>query len=554
MFDVLESGIDFLIPTLNSHQFIAHNSKFELTHLIKAGATFKDSIHCTMLMSQLINGVVSPVDEPDEDELDTPVGERDGLSAYKRLSNSLEACSIRWLSVAPSKEYQKSLWGIRPLSEEQIKYAALDSILTYELFRLFIQKLDKLNMLEIYKLQKKCLLPIAEMETRGICFDWTAHEKLIKRWKEEFYEADLRAKDIFGKTNLASPKQMREWLVNTFDKTIVNAWPKTKPSKTCLTGNLSFTATSLADFRHLPQIEALFCWKKLNKLLSTYGENLALKHKHPITSRLHTSFILGETATGRLSSRNPNLQNQPRDGSIRSLFIAPSGKVLIVADYSQIELRIQAELSQDPVMLKAYKDGEDLYKVLASSLYGVPIEKITKQQRTLGKLGLLSLGYGTGSKKLRSTARSVYDLELSEKEAFDIWTTYHNTFHVYSNWCNRVREDGEVLGYVTTLIGKKRKLVEDKIYTTAPNHIVQGTASELMQKALILALEYGLKLTLTIHDEIIVESTLDTAKKDVLLLENALNGAWSQMFPNSVCHHVADAFCGNTWAEAKEGH
>ena len=157
VFDVLESGIDFLIPTLNSHQFIAHNSKFELTHLIKAGATFKDSIHCTMLMSQLINGVVSPVVEPDEDELDTPVGERDGLSAYKRLSNSLEACSIRWLSVAPSKEYQKSLWGIRPLSEEQIKYAALDSILTYELFRLFIQKLDKLNMLEIYKLQKKML-------------------------------------------------------------------------------------------------------------------------------------------------------------------------------------------------------------------------------------------------------------------------------------------------------------------------------------------------------------------------------------------------------------
>lgn len=548
VFDVLEDKalLKALLPLLASHTFVGHNSKFELTHLMKAGAVFPKSMHCTMLASQLIGAAVEDVYEPDEDELDTPVGERDGISAYKRTSHSLENCCIRWLNIGLDKSFQTSNWTTRPLSENQVHYAAFDAVATYELFRLFIQVLKKYSMLEIYTLQREALLPIVDMETNGIAVDWAAHDALIQTWKHSFEIADAEARKYFGLVNLASNKQMGEWLTKVLPQHL-DTWPKTAK------GAFSFTATSLADFRHVPQIEALFKWKKYKKLLTTYGQEFQDKHRHPITQRVHTGFTLGETATGRLSSRSPNLQNQPRDGALRSIFVAPRDKVLVVADFSQIELRVQAELSKDPIMLQAYKDKSDIYKVMASSLYNKPVSEIDDEQRTLGKVAMLSLGYGTGARKLRSTARAVYDLEINEDMAYQTHRTYHDTFSVYSTWCNDVRYIGEIDGTARTVTGKLRKLDPQKIYTTAPNHIVQGTATELLLMSLIKARKAGLKLILNIHDEIIIECPKDpeVVKQSIELLEEAMNTSMKELFPDTVDAHVADAFSGINWAKAK---
>lgn len=545
VFDVVNDSfwISSLFPTFLAHDWIAHNAKFELSHLTKAGAEFPNSINCTMLMSQLVGGLHNPREEETEDELDTPEGEKDGMSAYKTTSHSLEACSIRWLGIAPDKQHQKSDWNKRPLDEEQIKYAALDTVLTYDLFCIFVKILKKHEMLEIYKLQKKALLPIMAMETNGIAFDWDAHSELIKKWEQQFSVVRIKAIDIFGNVNLASNKQMAEWLQNTLPD-VVDVWPKTPK------GAPSFTATSLADFRHYPQIECLFEWKRLNKLLTTYGKKFQ-ENRHPITQRIHTGFTLGQTATGRMSSRSPNLQNLPRDKEVRKCFVAPKGKVLVVADFSQIELRIQAEISGDPVMLDAFSKKQDIYKVLASTLYGVPIEEITKNQRTLGKVALLSLGYGTGARKLRSTARSVYNLELDEAQAYQAHATYHQTFYRYSNWCDEVRNSAEHLGTAKSLMGKVRRIDADRIYTTAPNHIIQGSAVELMLLALIKAYEAGLHLSLCVHDELIVTCAIEEAEEVCKKLSAAMNDAMKELFPSAVDYHVADAFSGENWATAK---
>lgn len=218
VFDVLEKGIQHLSSIFTDYELIAHNAKFELTHLMQAGVTFKNSMHCTMLMSQLIGAIHTPTEDPDEDELDTPVGERDGMGAYKRLSHSLENCAIRWLSVAPDKNLQTSKWGERPLSQDQIRYAALDALLAYDLFQIFFRILKKFDMLKIYKLQKKALLPIIDMEVNGIAFDWLAHERMIKKWKEDFLNVDAEAQKIFHGINISSPKQMAVWLQKKYSE------------------------------------------------------------------------------------------------------------------------------------------------------------------------------------------------------------------------------------------------------------------------------------------------------------------------------------------------
>lgn len=550
VFDVLESGIEFLKPLLEKHTFIGHNSKFELTHLMKAGVKFHDSMHDTMLMSQLIGSAVEVLEEPDEHELDTPVGERDGIGAYKKTSHSLENCCIRWLGVALDKNFQTSLWGERPLLEDQIRYAAVDAVVPHMLFRLFIQKLQKLEMLKIYELQRQTLLPVVDMEVNGINFDWSAHQDLVAHWKEQFIVADAKAKEVFAGVNPASPKQMQEWLHKTFPEDVVRRWPRTKPSLRHPEGQLTFTATALADFQDLPQIRILFEWKKLNKLLSTYGEEFARKTKHPITQRIHTSFIQGETATGRLSSRSPNLQNQPPE--LRPLFIASPNKVLVVADFSQIELRLQAEISQDPKMLEAFREGHDIYKVMAAALFHVDISEVTSTQRKLGKVAMLSLGYGTRWKKLRSTARlAPYHLDISEDESMKVYNTYHEYFCRYSQWCDEVRAIGEETQFARTLIGKLRLLNPQKVFTTAPNHIIQGTAAELNNRSMVLGRKAGLDIRLSVHDEIVTQCSPEHVEETKETLASVMNTAMKEMFPGAVSFMVAEAFSGKTWAEAK---
>lgn len=564
VFDVLAEGIpSFLLDLFANpeYSFIGHNSNFEITHLQFAGARFKGAVHCTMLMSQLIGSVAKPVEEKTEKEEDIPISEMDGLGAYKKTSHSLEACMLSWLSTPMEKQYQTSKWGERPLSEGQLRYAAFDAVGCFELFRIMIRVLGKYEMLGIYKLQRLSLFPIVDMEVNGIAFDWVAHERLIKKWKEDFIALEDDTRRTFGTVtgpkgietwlNLASPKQLATWLeVNRPE--LFPRWPRTAPSKTAPLGNLTFTQTALADFRHLPEMELLFKWKKLNKLLTTYGEKFAEKHRHPITGRLHTSFTLGETATGRMSSRSPNLQNQPRDGSIRQLFVSPVDKVLIVADFSQIELRIQAEVSKDPKMLAAFRDGTDIYKVMAAALFNIAIEEVTKEQRMLGKVAMLSLGYGTGAKKLRSTARSVYDLEIDEAQAYSVHATYYHTFSTYIAWCESVRLEADMTGMIATLGGKKRKVEPSRGFTVPPNHIIQGTAMEVQLLASCKAKDAGGKLLLSVHDELLLESTPSKAEKDCRILEDAMNEAWCETFPNTVCKHVADAAIGKNWKEAKE--
>lgn len=548
VYDSHTFDLKLLKPLLEdkNKKFIAHSARFELKHLRKLGIE-NINIHDTLLMAQLINGSTSDVWEPSEHDEDTPNTEKSGLTRYKRPGVSLEFLVTQYLDTQILKAQQTSNWNAEKLSEEQIKYAALDAVVTVLLAYKLLPLLSAAKMMEVYKLQCASLIAVCEMEYLGISVDWDLHSKLVRSWEEGLYIAEGRTNHFFGDINKGSPKQLGVWLQESKPE-LVDIWPRTEK------GALTFTVTALSDFRHLPEIKALFNWKKYQKLLTTYGASFAEGHKNPATNRVHTQFTVGQTATGRMSSGKPNMQQIPSKGvgaEMRKIFI-PHNEYFVVADFSQIELQIQGELSGDLEMLHAFETGRDIYKSFACRLYHVDFEEVTDQQRKLAKVALLSLGYGTGATKLRSTARSVYDLEMSESESLEIWEGYHKTFHTYIAWCHDVRNQAKLNGFVRTLKGKQRFIPMDKVYTQAPNTIIQGTCAELMLSLLVEVkknLNWRSTLRLCVHDEVVIDTQIpDTVKKEIEFLAHKV---YKDFFPNSKTKKVLEAGIGRNWGEAK---
>ena len=385
VFDMLYLSLTLLKDILKKGRFVAHNGIFEIQHFTHKG--FPNlNIGCSMLLSQLLEGAEYSPHEPenipgmeDEDE------EHTGMSRYKRRGHNLDAVTQRLLGVKVDKYQQTADWGKKELSADQITYAALDAVLTHRIAKIMVTDLIKHKMEKVYKLLKDMQHVIAVMQLEGLPVDWKYHEKLIEGWNKKSNEALYNCQPFFGAVNMQSSKQMGEWLPRYLkdDPVTLASWPRTK------SGAYAFGKSVIGTMSHLPAIGALLTYKKYAKLIETYGESITEK-MHPITKRLHTSYTLGETRTGRLSSRKPNCQNYPRDKDFRDMFCAEEDHVLVVSDFSQIELRLQAEFSKDPVMCETYKNKEDIYCTMATSMYGRKITKQNKTERFVGKTVMLA--------------------------------------------------------------------------------------------------------------------------------------------------------------------
>lgn len=555
IFDISYISLESLRPLLYGKRFVAHYALFEIKHFTHNGFPDLD-IGCSMLLSQLIYNAENSPYEPDEDEEDNDENKPKGKKQY----HSLAAVTKRYLDVWPSKEFQASNWNTIELSNDQLMYAGLDAVLTYKLASQFLAPLlVKYKMQEVYKLLKGCQHSVADMELNGIGFDWQAHEKVIDSWKQKLKEAADNCLPYFSyvkgnkliQVNLNSPKQMNEWLRYNFrDKPdVLNSWPKTndKPGNDTYT----FTQSEVFPFKGLPAIAALFEYKKYYKLVHTYGEPYK-QWRHPVTGRIHTSFTLGETVTGRMSSREPNLQQLPRDGEMRSLFKPSPGNMYVAADFGQIELRVQAEYSRDPNMLKVFRAGDDIYSAMASAIVG---RKITKKdpERQTGKAIMLSLGYGMRPKKYRKKVAEQYDIYLSEEVSTKHYQTYHNTFKVYSDWCDRSRENCRILGFARSKLGKMRRLLEDEIYTKGPNHEIQSTSFEVLGLTMneCRKRKSYLKMCCVVHDDLKFECPIDKVKEGQEIVKECMEKGMLTLFPLAPTKGLAEPSSGFSWAEAK---
>jgi len=549
VFDAKICGLEWF-KLLKDKNFVAHYGIFEIKHLTHNSIP-NLNIGCSMLLSILVDRAErSPFVDDDDEEIE----DEEEPSTWKGYG--LDSIIGRLYDLRIDKGWQKYDWSIRPLPFEPITYAALDAILTYKIAETQIVKVNTYKMQKHYKLLKEMQHVISDMELAGIYIDKERHEKLIHEWTDLLLKQKLKCAKYFGEINLNSTKQLGQWAEKTHKAEELDKWIKTK------TGKIGFGKSALATMQHLPEIKALLDYKKTSKLLSTYGETLE-QQVNPVTKRIHCSFSLGETRTGRLSSREPNLQNLPRESSMRDIFIAEEGNKLIVADFNQIELRVAGEVSRDPVILKAYRDGLDLHSIFASRMYGIPISKVTKDQRQIAKSANFGAIYGMGPNKfitytLSSTNGKVQlDFEKAKHVIDSLWDLYK----VYGAWCRKVRNEAEIAGFVRTPMGKMRKLHPKEVYTKAPNTIVQGGAFEVMAIAMVNLREklktintgssLDARLINSVHDEIIVEVNDQEVYNVKKWVEEAMCYGMKQVFPKATLNGLANGIICGSWGEGK---
>jgi DNA polymerase-1 len=401
--------------------------------------------------------------------------------------------------------------------------------------------------------------PIAAMQMNGLAIDVEAHRVLIDEWRVDLWNANEEVLKITGLSKL-TPATLGGWLESVLDSDTLKKWPRTPG------GKLAANKEVFNDFSHIEVIEPYAVFQKKKTLTGTFGAGL-LDRINPATNRLHGSYDICGARTGRLSSREPNLQNLPRDSSVRSHFVASPGYTFICADYNQIELRVAAELSQDQAMLQAYLNDWDLHSVTASTVSGIPFDQFEllettdpeyyDEQRRKAKAVNFGLLFGLGTGKFVSYAWQSYRVRFTEEEAHNIISAWRDLYSGYRVWQLSQASTASQTLEVRTPTGKLRRLPEDNTYGTSMNTPVQGGACEVMEYGLV-ELHKMLKfypqafIVNLVHDEILIECE-DSLVDDVApLLASCMRSGWKTVFPDGVItDKLVKVKTGANWQAAK---
>ena len=434
--------------------------------------------------------------------------------------------------------------------DKAVPYAAEDADFTLQLWQFFEPLLEKNGFTELFWQTEMKVLPVlAEMELYGIHLDKNALDSYSVELEQEI---TLAEKDIYKTVghefNIASTKQLQEVLFTELGL---------KPGKKTKTGYSTDTAVLEELASENPVPKKILEYRSLTKLQSTYVE--ALPKLADSNSRIHTSFMQTGTATGRLSSRDPNLQNIPvREEAgrrIRSAFTAVPGTVLISADYAQIELVVLSHLSGDENMCRAFNEGTDVHRFTASLIFGVAPENVTPQQRRLAKTINFGVIYGMSAFRLAN------ELDISRTQAQQFINDYFATFSAIQNYKSNLIAEAEKKGYVETLFGHRRpipsinsrnKMEKSAAERMAVNTPVQGSAADIVKKAMIdvdealSKTECGAKLLLQVHDELIFEcpDSPDLIEETIALIKDKMENAVKLSVPLKVSVEY-----GKNWGE-----
>ncbi|HEY9233696.1 MAG TPA: DNA polymerase I, partial [Phenylobacterium sp.] len=484
------------------------------------------------------------------------------LEAGLHKSHGMDELSKRWLEHEPIKfssvtgtgKSQKSFKHV-PL-EPATCYAAEDADVTLRLYELLRPRLAREGLLTVYEtLERGMPAVLAQMENEGIKVDTDTLRKLSNDFSVRMGELEIEAHRLAGRPfNLGSPKQIGEVLFQEMGMA---------SGKITATGAASTDASMLEDLaaqgHELPRV--LLDWRQLSKLKGTYTDNLvqAIADR---TGRVHTSYALASTTTGRLSSSDPNLQNIPirtEEGRrIRKAFIAEPGHVLISADYSQIELRILAHVGDIPQLKRAFAEGHDIHAATASEMFGVPIEGMPAETRRRAKAINFGIVYGISAFGLAN------QLSIPQDEAGAYIKTYFERFPGIRAYMDRTKQMARTQGFVTTIFGRKVHIPAVKSKSAAErafgdraaiNAPIQGAAADVMRRAMIrmpAALrEAGLstRMLLQVHDELVFEATEAEADATIAVVKKIMERAAEPAVSLSV-PLVVEARAATNWDDA----
>jgi DNA polymerase-1 len=436
-------------------------------------------------------------------------------------------------------------------------YAAEDADVTYRLYKKFYKSLKSEKLNNIYEIFEKPLIKIlAFMEIEGIKVDnkflntlSLKFEKKIEKIQKEIFKISKK------EFNIASPKQLGEIIYNDLK---IAGLKKTKK------GSFATSASVLEDlaFKGYEFAKLVLDWRQLSKLKNTYSDSLP-EHLNPNTKRVHTSFLLAATTTGRLASSDPNLQNIPiktEDGrDIRKAFIAEKDNVLISADYNQIEMRILADLADVKELKKAFKNNEDIHSLTASQIFNIDIKKVDKDQRRKAKAINFGIIYGISQYGLAK------QINVSNYEAEEFLNAYFAKFPEIKIYMDNTIKFCRKSGYVNNIFGRRSHFnsINDKNFNVrnfqeraAINAPIQGSASEIMRLAMIridkkLQEEKSIKskMLLQIHDELIFEVKKSEIKKMMKIIKDEMISVADSDYHSFSIPLTVDINSGNNWGE-----
>jgi len=464
---------------------------------------------------------------------DTMLAERILTCGMTKLGDlSLAALSRKYLGIELAKEVRETFFGghLRDFTKKQLDYAAKDVLVLFPIYEAQRDRLQKEQLEKIASLEFELVPVVSEMELRGFLIDVEKWRQVIADYRKKAQEIDRKMqeelrpysrstqKDLFGNhanvVNLNSPSQIME----AFRRVGLDL-----PS----TGE-----EILARYDH-PLAKLLLEYRESEKIISAFGENL-LEKINPKTGRIHPDYMQIGADTGRFACSNPNLQQIPTDSMFRSCFIASPDHKLVVADYSQIELRIMAELSEDPVFMKAFKEDQDLHALTASQMFNIPIDQVSKEKRFQAKSINFGLMYGRGARSL------AVQLGVSEDESRRLLDKYFRQYHRVKTWLDNISRDAIRRGYSTTLGGRKRyyeKVASDDpsydrqvsyIERQGKNTPIQGTSADITKMALVNLRQRIRKEGLaavpihTVHDEIVVEAPVSEAEQTAKIVKEEM--------------------------------
>jgi len=479
-----------------------------------------------------------------------------------RNAHGLEALADSWLGHTVLTHGEIIGSGKGKLTYEQVKierateYAAEDADVLLRLWSVLKPRLAAEQMTTVYEtLERPLISVLARMERRGISIDRQVLSKLSADFAQTAARIEAEIKEIAGEDlNIGSPKQLGDVL---FGKMGLPGGSKTK------TGAWSTSAQvldELAEQGHeFPR--KILDWRQVSKLRSTYTDALPT-YVHPQTHRVHTTYALAATTTGRLSSNEPNLQNIPvrtEDGrKIRRAFVASEGHKLVSADYSQIELRLLAEIADIPVLKQAFQDGLDIHAMTASEMFGVPVKDMPAEVRRRAKAINFGIIYGISAFGLAN------QLGIPREEASAYIKKYFERFPGIRAYMDQTRDFCREHGYVTTLFGRKCHYPEIKASNpslrafnerAAINARLQGTAADIIRRAMsrmedaLAEKKLSAKMLLQVHDELIFEVPDDEVAATLPVVQHVMQDAPFPAVLLSVPLNV-DARAAENWEEA----
>lgn len=501
---------------------VFQNAKFDLKFLISCGFTVKGPVFDTMLAAQIVRDAGGPP------------------------GFGLEALAEYYLNIKLLKQEQKSNWsGI--LREEQLKYAAKDAAVLLPLRERLIEDIKTGRLVEVCKLEFDCLWAVVDMELSGVGIDTEKWKRLNISYTEQQKELSLKLNRALGYGTVQ---------VNLFGEEIhdgINLDSQSQVIKALKNKGIVLNSTSHSELVEHKEESELVRWlieyRRVTKAIQGFLSPIPL-YINEKTGKLHSSYRQIGSSSGRFSCGNPNVQQIPRGKEFRECFVPQKGSKFVIADYSQIELRVAAEIAQDVTMIDAYQKGQDLHALTAALIANKRPAEVTKAERQAAKAVNFGLIYAMGAKGLQGYAKTVYGIDMSLEEAEIFRGRFFKAYSGIAEWHASVKRSNNVKES-RTLSGRRCVYTKEPGITALLNIPVQGTAADIAKKALGMLApvvkELNGHIAATVHDEILLEVPETEASHAAVELKRIMEAAGA--FYLKKVPVIAETIIADSWAE-----